>query len=265
MAWSSGSLKSYPNITLGTTPGRAPGAWTEFARRLRLGIDYLRYLDPRYADTPHLKTRARDRAPRSVVAIAERLSAGARETFGRLLRTLERGIPPSPHLETYIRQQTPDVVLITPLVELGSPQMDHLAAAKALGVRTALPVASWDHLSSKAVVRNHPDMLLVWNEIQKQEAIEMHGVAPERVVVTGAHCYDQWFGRAPSRSRDSFCSRVGLRSDRAYVLYLCSSLFRGTASEAAFVERWVEAIRTSDDPRLKDIGHPDQTAPRATR
>jgi hypothetical protein len=59
----------------------------------------------------------------------------------------------------------------------------------------------------------------------------MHGVAPERVVVTGAHCYDQWFGRAPSRSRDSFCSRVGLRSDRSFVLYLCSSLFRGTASE----------------------------------
>ena len=82
----------------------------------------------------------------------------------------------------------------------------------------------------------------------------MHGVAPERIVVTGAHCYDQWFGRAPSRSRQSFCSRVGLRSDRPYVLYLCSSLFRGTASEAAFVERWVEAIRTSDDPRLKDIG-----------
>ncbi len=246
--------KEDPNITLGTTPGRAAGAWTEFARRLRLGIDYLRYLDPRYADTPHLRARARDRAPRSVVAVAERLSADAREAFARLLRTLERGIPPSAHLENYIRQQTPDVVLITPLVELGSPQMDHLAAAKALGIRTALPVASWDHLSSKAVVRNHPDLLLVWNEIQKQEAIEMHGVAPERVVVTGAHCYDQWFGRAPSRSHASFCSRVGLRSDRPYVLYLCSSLFRGTASEAAFVERWVEAIRTSDDPRLKDIG-----------
>jgi len=33
--------EQYPNITLGTTPGRAPGAWTELARRLRLGIDYL--------------------------------------------------------------------------------------------------------------------------------------------------------------------------------------------------------------------------------
>ena len=246
--------EQYPNITLGTTPGRAPGAWSEFARRLRLGIDYLRYLDPRYADTPHLRTRARDRAPRSVVVIAERLRPGGRDAFARLLRTLERGIPASPDLERYIAAQHPDVVLVTPLIELGSPQMDHLAAAKALGIRTALPVASWDHLSSKAVIRNVPDMLLVWNEIQKQEAIEMHGVAPERIVVTGAHCYDQWFGRAPSRSREGFCSRVGLRSGRPFIVYLCSSLFRGTASEASFVERWVEAIRTSTDPRLKDIG-----------
>jgi len=115
-------------------------------------------------------------------------------------------------------------------------------------------VASWDHLSSKAVIRNVPDLLLVWNDIQKQEAVAMHGVRADRVVVTGAHPYDQWFGRAPSRSRESFCSRVGLRSDRPFLVYLCSSLFRGTANEPAFVDRWIEAIRTSPDPRLKDIG-----------
>lgn len=246
--------EQYPNITLGTTPGRAAGAWSEFARRLRLGIDYLRYLDPRYADTPHLTRRARDRAPRSVVALAERTGAGGRTFLGRLLRTLERGIPVSSGLRRYIRDQSPDVVIITPLVELGSPQMDHLTAAKSQGVRTALGVASWDHLSSKALIRNLPDVILVWNEIQKQEAIDMHGIPADRVVVTGAHCYDQWFGRAPSRSRESFCSRVGLRADRPFVVYLCSSLFRNTASEPAFVERWVEAIRTSNDPRLKDIG-----------
>ena len=245
--------EQYPNITLGTTPGRAPGAWTELARRLRLGIDYLRYLDPRYSDTPHLRARARDRTPRSLVSVAERLGPSGRAALARVLRTLEGGIPVSADLERSIASRRPDVVLVTPLIELGSPQMDHLAAAKALGIRTALPVASWDHLSSKAVIRNVPDLLLVWNDIQKQEAIEMHGVPADRVVVTGAHPYDQWFGRA-SISRESFCSRVGLRSDRPFILYLCSSLFRGTASEPQFVERWVEAIRTSDDPRLKDIG-----------
>jgi hypothetical protein len=237
--------EQYSTVTLGATPGRAPDAWTEFARRLRLGIDYLRYLNPRYADTPHLTRRARERAPRTVVALAERSGPGGRAMLARVLRTLERGIPVSPELKRYIRDQSPDLVIITPLVELGSPQMDHLTAAKALGARTALGVASWDHLSSKALIRNVPDMLLVWNDIQKREAIEMHGISPDRVVVTGAHPYDQWFNRSPSRSRESFCSRVGLRSDRPFVVYLCSSLFRNTASEPAFVERWVEALRTS--------------------
>ncbi len=245
----------YPNITLGTTPGRAPGAWDEFARRLRLGIDYLRYLDPRYADTPHLTKRAADRAPRVIVALGARCRRPWQlRLLSALVRGLERGLPVAPELERYIRQQAPDLVMVTPLIGLGSEQMNHLAAAKAAGARTALPVASWDHLSSKALVRNLPDLVLVWNEVQKREAIEMHGVPAARVVVTGAHPYDQWFGREPSKTRAQFCARVGLDPAKPYVVYLCSSLFRGTASEAAFVEQWVAAVRGSHDPRLADIG-----------
>jgi hypothetical protein len=247
----------YPNITIGTAPGRAAGAWSELARRLRLGLDYLRYLEPRYAKTPHLTARARDRAPHGVVwlsGLPGLRSAGGRRVLRSVLRALERGLPVSAELEQFIRGHAPDVVMITPLVDLGSPQQDHLAAAKAAGIRTVLPVGSWDHLSSKSLLRSLPDRMTVWNEIQKSEAVEMHGVPPDRVVVTGAQAYDQWFDRLPSRDRASFCERVGLRADKPFLLYLCSSLFRGTASEAAFVERWVEAVRGSDDPRLEGIG-----------
>jgi hypothetical protein len=247
----------FPNVTLGTAPGRAAGAWSELARRLRLGIDYLRYLDPRYEGTPHLTARSRDRAPRVVVLLADapgmRTRTG-RRLLARTLHALERGLPVSPELREHITRHAPDVVMITPLIDLGSPQLDHLAAAKALGVRTVLPVASWDHLSSKSLIRSVPDRLLVWNEIQKAEAVEMHGVPAERVTVTGAQPFDLWFDRQPSRSRDAFCKMVGLRADRPFVLYLCSSLFRGTADEAPFVQQWVEAVRSSSDPRLDDIG-----------
>ncbi len=243
----------FPHVTLDVTPGRAPGLWGEFARRLRLGIDYLRYLDPRYASTPHLTTRARERAPRVLVVVAERVPK-LRGALGSVLRAFERGLPRAGDLETYIRDWHPDVVLITPLVELGSPQMEHLVAAQAVGVRTMLPIASWDHLSSKAIVRNLPDSIVVWNPVQQREAVEMHGIPASLVTVTGAQCYDQWFGRRPSRSREAFCSRVGLRADAPYVLYLCSSLFRGTANEAKFVERWVAAVRGCSDVRLRDVG-----------
>jgi hypothetical protein len=248
----------YPGqLTMGNAPGRALGAWSELARRIRHALDYLRFLEPRYASTPHLGERARDRAPKVVLALlATRLFRGdaGRARLSRLLRALEDGLPRSRELERFIASHEPDAVLITPLVDIGSRQLDLLRATKALGLRSALPVGSWDHLSSKALLRQMPDAVLVWNEVQRAEAIEMHGVPAERVLVTGAQCYDQWWNRPPARSREAFCARVGIRADKPFVLYVCSSLFRGTADEPTFVLEWIHAIRASGDPRLRDIG-----------
>lgn len=246
----------HPNVTVGWTPARESGAWYEVARKLRLGLDYLRFLEPRYDGTPHLRSRARERAPMIVVTLGSlpllRSRAG-RRVLTAVLRAFERGIPRSPELDAFIRNQQPDLALITPLIDLGSPQADHFASARAAGIRTVLCVTSWDHLSSKALLRQMPERVVVWNEIQKQEAVELHRVPPDRVTVTGAQCYDHWFGRQPSRSRQAFCQRVGLDPDRPFVLWVCSSLFRRTANEAHIVERWIQAIRTSDDPRLRDV------------
>ncbi len=103
---------------------------------------------------------------------------------------------------------------MTPLIYLGSSQFEVLRSALAQGIRTVYAVGSWDHLSSKALIRDMPQRVFVWNDTQKDEAVRLHGVPPERVVVTGAQCYDQWFGRQPVRSREAFCARVGLPPDR---------------------------------------------------
>ena len=248
----------YPDrLSTGNSPGRALGAWSEVARRIRHSLDYLRFLEPRYASTPHLAGRARERAPRGLLALIERgffRGAKGRAMLAGTLRAFERALPRSHELEHYIAEHNADVVLITPLVDIGSRQLDYLRSAKALGKRTILPVTSWDHLSSKALLRLFPDAVLVWNPVQKTEAVEMHGVPADRVVVTGAQCYDQWWNRRPSRARADFCARVGLHGDRPFVLYVCSSLFRGTADEPSFVLDWIHALRSSADPRLKDIG-----------
>src|SRR6187455_3054052 len=39
------------------------GAAATLSRRLRLALDYLRYLEPEYADAPKLRARARGKAP----------------------------------------------------------------------------------------------------------------------------------------------------------------------------------------------------------
>ena len=247
----------FPSVTVGWTPGREAGTWSELARKLRLGLDYLRYLDSLYAKTAHLRARSRERAPTAVVVLAA--LPGLRTTWGRrllaaILRGLERSIPRSPEIDAFLRDQNPDLLLITPLIDLGSPQADHFASARAAGIRTVLCVASWDHLSSKALLRQCPDRITVWNEVQKREAVELHRVPADRVTVTGAQCYDLWFGRKPTRTRREFCQRVGLDPDKPFVLWVCSSLFRRTANDAHIAEHWIEALRSSDDPAVRDAG-----------
>ena len=123
---------------------------------------------------------------------------------------------------------------------------------------------SWDHLSSKALLHLAPDMVLVWNDVQRQESVDMHGIPAERVVVTGAQCYDQWFSRTPARSREDFCGDMGLRPDRPFVLWVHSALSpTPEPPEPLLVTRWLEALRASDDPRLRDLGvlvrpHPER-------
>jgi hypothetical protein len=114
-------------------------------------------------------------------------------------------VPSQAGVDAFLREHRPDLLLITPLIELGSPQLDYVRAARRLGVRSALCVWSWDHLSSKALVRVVPDAVIVWNEVQREEAGRFHGIPAERVRVTGAQCFDRWFDRQPSLSREAFC------------------------------------------------------------
>ena len=230
--------------------------WFELAKTIRLWADYLRYFQPQYDVAPKLKMRAEERVPPLLVRFSKWPAFEDPKNRRRLLgflRTLERALPPVPEIEQQLRDEQPDLVLITPLVYLGSSQFEILRSALALGLRTAFCVGSWDHLSSKALIRDMPHRVMVWNETQKQEAVQLHGVPADRVVVTGAQCYDQWFERRPVRTRDEFCRRVGLPSDRPFILYVCSALFWGSPVEAGFVQQWVRRLRESALPELQSV------------
>jgi hypothetical protein len=125
-------------------------------------------------------------------------------------------------------------------------------------------VGSWDHLTTKGLIHEIPDRVLVWNEAQKREAIALHGVPADRVVVTGSQAYDHWFSTKPALDRAGFCRKVGLDPERPMVLYLCSSPFIAP-HEVGFVRSWMTAIRRSSDERLRGVSllvrpHPQNAA-----
>jgi hypothetical protein len=260
--------QEWPSITFGEVPDRAGDQWTNLSRRLRLGLDYLRYLDPFYDDAPLRRVRARERTPMALVALAELPLAGGarwRRWFGRALHSLDLAIPRPAVIVDYLRDAAPDLLIITPLVDLGSQQIDYVRAARQLGIPTVLAVWSWDHLSSKALLREYPERVLVWNPTQRREALEVHGVPPDRVVVTGAQCFDHWFDRRPSRSREAFFAQLGLPADRPMILYVCTGLIKGSPAEAPFVREWLTRVRASADPVVARASvlvrpHPSQTA-----
>jgi hypothetical protein len=245
-----------PGIELGTTPSVTYEPWWELATRFRLARFYLRFLQPEYQGTPALLRRARVRAPRLAVKLGESIGRNriARRLLVRALEVLETATRASDRFHDYLTTVRPDLLVSTPLVVLKTAQLDLAQAATELGVRNVFAVASWDHLSSKGELTGCPQHVLVWNEIQKQEAISLHGVPEERITVTGAQVFDEWFGRQPSTTREAFCARVGLRADRPLLLYVCSSLLEGSPAEAPFVLRWARHLRASGHPSLRECG-----------
>jgi FkbM family methyltransferase len=236
----------YPTFRYGEAPIRNDG-WGLLGRDIRLGRDYLRYLGPEYREAPKLRARARRDAPPWVVRRAERgwlATPAGRAVLSSSLRSMNRAIPTDPAIDTFVRQAKADVLIVTPLIEPGSPQVDYIRSARALGIPTALCVASWDNLTNKGLIHEAVDLVAVWNEAMKDEAVRFHGVPPDRVAVTGAAAFDHWFDWRPSTTREAFCARVGLRADRPYLLYLCSSRFVAP-DEVPFVRRWVDQIRSS--------------------
>jgi hypothetical protein len=142
---------------------------------------------------------------------------------------------------------------LTPLIDLKASQLDWLKGAKALGIKTGLCVFSWDNLTNKSLIQIETDIVLVWNEIQKYEAVEFHRISPAKVAMTGAQCYDKWFAHKPSTSREDFLHNVGLPNQRPFILYLCSSPFIAP-KEVEFIARWIEKLREHKDSNLKTMG-----------
>ncbi len=245
----------YPNFTHGRMPIRRDG-WGLLGRQLRLGMDYLRYLTPEYDDAPKLRQRALREAPQYVL---DRTSSGmARTAVGRRalaawLRAQDLAIPIDPAIDAYLAEVRPDALAVTPLIEPGAPQAEFVRAARARGIPAALCVASWDNLTNKGLIHGPVDLVTVWNEAMKREAVELHGIPAGRVAVTGAAAFDHWFDWRPRTTREEFCARVGLPADRPFVLYLCSSKFVAP-QEAPFVRTWVERIRHASSARLRDAG-----------
>lgn len=161
---------------------------------------------------------------------------------GSLLKNFEKNTKPDIEILKDIQSRTPDIVVVSPVnFRQSSADLEYLKAGKFLGIPTALPVISWDNLTTKGIFHSIPAILLVWNESQAKEAQEQQGVSKENIKITGAPFFDKWFfGLAPNTPPP----------DKKFILYL------GSSSNIAPDERWlIKEVRnildSSEDERIK--------------
>jgi hypothetical protein len=255
-----GVLAKHPRITSTAAARNRGDDWTAAASMLRRTRDYIRYLHPRYGSARLLRHRAFEKMVGSVSDRAEALDATWSELLLRmpkpeqkrldaLLAKLETAIPCDPDIEAFVTAQSPDAIVLSPMVGVGFTQADFVKSARALGIPSGLLVFSWDNLSNKGLIHEMPDRMFVWNDIQVREAVKLHKYPADRVVVTGAPRFDEFFEMKPATTREAFCRMTGLDATRPIVTYLCSSKFVA-AGEQTFVSRWISELRQSRDPLL---------------
>jgi hypothetical protein len=275
-----------PGITAGHAPHRRDAdGWRRVAFLVRAVSDLARYTHPRYERAPRLRRRVTERVLHRIekatmveplgralaFRIAQRLStttdAGLSTRVIRAGSRLEAAIPTSAEIDGYIRKQRPDAVLVTPVVKYGSDEVEYLKSARRLGIPAATCVASWDNLTNKGLLKFDPERVFVWNEAQRREAIEQHGISPDHAVATGGQLFDKWFEQRPRRSREELMAEVGLDPAEPYLLYLCSSPFvvRKPMAEIEFVLRLLEALRGGEDERLRRLGLMVRPYPRGSQ
>lgn len=251
-------LRAYADrvTVLGVVPERR-GLWREVAHSVRATMDFVRFLGPAFAAAPALRARIKRKVlPRVYYWLdsVPRVGAGTLRHLQRALMAAERSIPVCQPIVEFLGAEAPDVLLVSPLVNAASEQVDWIRAARACGIRSAVCIASWDNLTNKGLLRVEPDLVIVWNDAQRREAEEHHYIPAGKVAVTGAQLFDRWFEKTVTRSRDAFCQRVGLLDTDPFLLFTGSSGFISESSaEVAFVRRWIVALRASEDPVLQRI------------
>ncbi|MDQ3065570.1 MAG: hypothetical protein M3R12_00260 [Actinomycetota bacterium] len=274
-----------PELQIERAPRRGDlDGWRPTSTLIRAAADLARFLHPRFAHAPALRSRAagmlldprRSSPVRSgsglrgsiETALASLTSERGSRTALRILAACERAIPTSPRLDRFVAAFDPDVVLVTPMVQFASAQADALKSAQALGIATGVCIPSWDNLTTKGLLRFEPDRVFVWNEAQRVELEEQHGIAAERAVTTGAQRFDKWFERQPSRTHAEFLEHAGVDGGGPFVLYTCSTTFVAfdAPDEVSFVRRWLAALREDERFTPGRLGvvvrpHPQNAAP----
>jgi hypothetical protein len=233
----------------------AANATSRRARFIEATRTLVSYLSLRRSWPPLLRRRWLEYFPSNVgraLRAADAIGLGQvldRARLPNLLRSAVSRFPPPRSVEDQLRNLQPDLVIASPMIYPGSGEIDAVRAGQRAGVPTAGIVLSWDNLTSKGIFYAVPDRVFVWNERQREEAVRLHGINPDRVEISGAAAFDYLFETDYDPGRAETLRLAKLSPDARYVLYAgTSSIGLDVGGEVAIVLALAQAIRAAKWP-----------------
>ena len=248
------AVRGRQNISVVELPFDPPRAPMSDVRLFRALTDLVRFYRPELdeADWPRRRTaqrvldfaghpNGREAAGRlAAVRVPPDVHAKAEE----MLTAIEQHVPAEPRLLDAVEALGVDAALLISRCSLGGGERDLLKVTHALGLPSVMLVWSWDNLSSKAVLHEHPDHLLVWNELQVDEAERLQGIPRDRVDALGAPSFDEFFSALETVERPA---REGKT-----ILYLGSSMNISREEPEAVFPAWLAAVRAAPDRAVRE-------------
>lgn len=122
-----------------------------------------------------------------------------------------------PAVGAVLDRHRPDLVVTTDLFGI---EAQFVREARRRGIRSVCLVKSWDNLTSKGRIRVHPDALVVWSELMREEAVRLHFFPAERIFVSGAPNFDIFkAGGYAWMPRGEFMRSIGADPESRLVVY----------------------------------------------
>ena len=163
-------LRDCPHIEVHCVASARTDEWRVATSLLRRAADYLRYLAPVYRGARKLRGRAFTKLVGTLTGLevqdewSERalaLNPAEVQRLESVCRLIEDAVPSDPGIERLLAAHRPDMLLVSPAIDLGSNQSDFLKSADRLGIPTGVLVYSWDNLSTKGRLHVAPGRLFV--------------------------------------------------------------------------------------------------------
>ncbi len=150
----------------------------------------------------------------------------------------QRLIKPDPELIEILRNEKPDLVVLTnPILHYELP---FFHAAHTLGIPTLGIIRSWDNFYKG--LSFHPDTLAVWNPINHAEAVNLMKYAPENVKIIGSTQFDPYFSPDPIWSRKIFAKKMKFNADKPIITIATLGAFQHQYDETYLLDWLIGAI-----------------------